>query len=89
MYRTARKSSFFVCRWNKRDTYCLVLMGPLSSIGSPMTFMILPKVSGPTGILIGAPESRTFWPLTRPSVPSMAMVLTVLSPVRQTLQDYT
>lgn len=59
MYKTARKK-FLVCRYNNRNTYCLVLMGPLSSIGSPMTFMILPKVSGPTGILIGAPESRTF-----------------------------
>ena len=55
-------------------------MGPLSSTYSPMTFMILPKVSGPTGILIGAPESRTSWPLTKPSVPSMAVVLAVLSP---------
>lgn len=49
-------------------------------MGSPMTFMILPKVSGPTGILMGAPVSRTFWPRTRPSVPSMAIVLTVFSP---------
>lgn len=63
MYKTARKK-FLVCRYNNRNTYCLVLMGPLSSIGSPMTFMILPKVSGPTGILIDVPESRTFWPLT-------------------------
>ncbi len=38
----------------------LVLIGPLSSIGSPMTFMILPNVSGPTGILIGAPVSTTY-----------------------------
>ena len=58
----------------------LVLMGPLSSIGSPITFMILPKVSGPTGILIGAPVSTTYWPLTKPSVESIAMVLTLESP---------
>lgn len=49
-------------------------------MGSPMTFIILPKVSGPTGILIGAPVSRTLWPRTRPSVPSIAIVLTVFSP---------
>ena len=41
-------------------------MGPLSSIGSPMTFMILPNVYGPTGILIGAPVSTTACPLTKP-----------------------
>ena len=58
----------------------LVLIGPLSSIGSPMTFMILPKVSGPTGILMGAPVSTTSWPLTRPSVESIAIVLTLESP---------
>lgn len=52
-------------------------------MGSPMTFMILPKVSGPTGIRMGAPVSRTWFPRTRPSVPSMAMVRTVLSPVEK------
>lgn len=65
---------------NPFNTHCFVLIGPLSSMGSPMTFIILPKVSGPTGIRMGAPVSRTFWPRTRPSVPSMAMVLTVFSP---------
>jgi len=53
------------------------LIGPLSSIGSPMTFMILPKVPGPTGILIGASRSLTYYPLTSPSVASKAMVLTL------------
>lgn len=60
--------------------FILVLIGPLSSIGSPMTFIILPKVSGPTGILIGAPVSTTSCPLTRPSVESIAIVLTLESP---------
>ena len=55
-------------------------MGPLSSIGSPITFMILPKVSGPTGIKIGFPVSTTFYPLTKPSVASIAIDLTLLSP---------
>lgn len=64
-------------------THCLVVMGPLSSMGSPMTFMILPRVSGPTGIRMGVPESSTFWPLTSPSVPSIAMVRTVFSPGRE------
>ena len=45
-----------------------------------MTFIILPKVSGPTGTLIGAPVSVTSSPLLRPSVESIAMVLTLDSP---------
>jgi len=60
--------------------FILVLIGPLSSIGYPMTFMILPKHSGPTGTMIGLPVSSTGYPLTRPSVASMAMVLTLESP---------
>jgi len=55
-------------------------MGPLSSIGSPITFIILPRVSGPTGIVIGPPVSRTTYPLTKPSVESIAIVLTLESP---------
>lgn len=43
--------------WN---TYKSVGMGPLSSMDSPMTFMILPNVSGPTGIVIGPPVSVHF-----------------------------
>ena len=45
-----------------------------------MTFIILPRVSGPTGILIGAPVSLTYCPLTKPSVESIAIVLTLESP---------
>lgn len=55
-------------------------MGPLSSMGSPITFIILPKVSGPTGIIIGLPVSTTVYPLIKPSVESMAIDLTLLSP---------
>lgn len=40
-----------------------------------------PKVSAPTGILMGDPQSSTSCPLTRPSVPSIAIVLTVFSPI--------
>ena len=54
--------------------------GPRSSIGSPMTFMMRPSVSGPTGTVIGAPVSLTSLPRTSPSVASIAMVRTVLSP---------
>ena len=45
------------------------LIGPRSSIGSPVTFIMRPRVPGPTGILIGAPVSWTSLPRTRPSVP--------------------
>lgn len=58
----------------------LVYIGPLSSIGSPITFIILPSVSSPTGIDIGFPVSVTCYPLTRPSVESIAIVLTLESP---------
>lgn len=38
-------------------TFALEVMGPLSSTGSPITFMMRPKVSCPTGTMIGAPVS--------------------------------
>ena len=53
---------------------------PFWSIGSPMTFIILPSVSGPTGTLIGEPVFVTLSPLLSPSVLSIAIVLTVVSP---------
>jgi hypothetical protein len=58
----------------------VVLIGPASSIGSPMTFMMRPSVPGPTGTMIEEPVSTTGWPRVRPSVVSMAMVRTVFSP---------
>ena len=39
-----------------------------------------PKVCSPTGTVMGAPVSSTCWPRVSPSVPSMAMVLTMFSP---------
>ena len=54
--------------------------GPRSSIGSPMTLRMRPRVSGPTGTVMGAPVSVTDWPRTMPSVLSMAMQRTVRSP---------
>ena len=55
-------------------------IGPRSSIGSPMTFMMRPSVFGPTGTRICEPVARTTWPRVRPSVESMAMVRTTFSP---------
>src|SRR4051812_22476377 len=55
-------------------------IGPRSSIGSPITFMIRPSVLGPTGTRISEPVERTSWPRVRPSVESMAMVRTTFSP---------
>mmetsp|Transcript_5450 Transcript_5450/g.18294 ORF Transcript_5450/g.18294 Transcript_5450/m.18294 type:complete len:239 (+) Transcript_5450:1279-1995(+) len=54
--------------------------GPSSSIGSPMTFMMRPSTPLPTGMQMGASVSTTVCPRTRPSVASIAMVRTVLSP---------
>src|SRR3954465_529960 len=58
----------------------LVLTGPASSTGSPMTLMMRPSVSSPTGTEIGWPVSETSWPRTRPSEVSIATVRTVFSP---------
>src|ERR1700726_2591633 len=55
-------------------------MGPASSTGSPMTFMVRPSVPAPTGTSIGSPVSVTSWPRTKPSVASIAIVRTVDSP---------
>jgi len=49
-------------------------------MGSPMTFIILPRVSGPTGTMMGLPVSFTSCPLTRPSVESKAIVRTLFPP---------
>src|SRR5690349_20056299 len=56
------------------------LIGPASSTGSPMTFMMRPSVPLPTGTAIGWPVSVTSWPRTRPSDVSIATVRTVFSP---------
>src|ERR1700746_3953569 len=56
------------------------LIGPASSTGSPITFMMRPSVPSPTGTSIGSPGSVTSWPRTRPPVASIAIVRTVDSP---------
>src|SRR5215471_6779949 len=56
------------------------LIGPASSTGSPMTFMMRPNVPSPIGTAIACPVSKTSLPRTRPSVESMATVRTVDSP---------
>ena len=55
-------------------------IGPRSSIGSPITFMIRPSVFGPTGTRICEPVAVTSWPRVRPSVESIAIVRTTFSP---------
>ena len=60
--------------------FSLVFTSPFSSIDSPTTFIILPKVSGPTGTLMGDPVLITSSPLFSPSVASIAIVLTSFSP---------
>src|SRR6266550_241844 len=56
------------------------LIGPASSTGSPITFMMRPSVPSPTGTAIAWPVSTTSLPRTRPSVESIATVRTVDSP---------
>src|SRR5262245_42912729 len=58
----------------------LATTGPRSSTGSPMTLMMRPSTSGPTGTEMGAPVSVASWPRVRPSVVSIATVRTVCSP---------
>mmetsp|Transcript_9716 Transcript_9716/g.29543 ORF Transcript_9716/g.29543 Transcript_9716/m.29543 type:complete len:828 (-) Transcript_9716:1102-3585(-) len=65
-------------RWIGYSFFALI--SPRSSIGSPMTLMMRPRVSRPTGTMIGLPVSTTFCPRTSPSVASMEMHLTVFSP---------
>ncbi len=55
-------------------------IGPRSSIGSPMTFMIRPSVLGPTGTRICEPVALTVCPRVKPSVESIAIVRTTFSP---------
>lgn len=42
-------------------TLCFDSIGPLSSTGSPMTFMMRPRVSCPTGTMMGLPVSVHPW----------------------------
>src|SRR5437588_8324654 len=60
--------------------FVAALIGPASSTGSPITFMMRPSVPAPTGTSIGCPVSVTSWPRTKPSVASIATVRTVDSP---------
>src|SRR5487761_695958 len=52
-----------------------------SSIGAPITLNMRPRVSTPTGTEIGPPVAWTGSPRRKPSVASIAMVRTVLSPI--------
>mmetsp|Transcript_81851 Transcript_81851/g.166775 ORF Transcript_81851/g.166775 Transcript_81851/m.166775 type:complete len:295 (-) Transcript_81851:37-921(-) len=64
--------------WMARSEVALI--GPRSSMGSPVTLMIRPRVSGPTGTMMGFPVSVTGMPRAKPSVAPIAMVRTLLSP---------
>ena len=46
--------------------FFFVFTSPFSSMESPTTLIILPKVSGPTGTLIGDPVLITSSPLLNP-----------------------
>jgi hypothetical protein len=59
----------------------LALMSPALSIGSPKTFIILPRVFSPTGTFIGSPVLFTSRPRFRPSVEPIAIVRTTPSPI--------
>ena len=53
----------------------------MPSMASPTTFMTLPRICAPTGMVMGFPVETTFMPRCSPSVLSMAMVRTVSSPM--------
>ncbi len=73
-----RSSNAGALRWISHR--CSACTGSPSSIGSPSTLKIRPSVSSPTGTLIGAPVSTTSSPRARPSVASIAIARTWLSP---------
>src|SRR5438874_3924034 len=52
-----------------------------SSMGAPITLNMRPSVSTPTGTEMGAPVATTLSPRRNPSVASMAMQRTTLSPM--------
>ena len=58
----------------------LVLFSQSPSIPSPITLIKRPRVSGPTGTVMGQPVSFAFVPLINPSVESIAIVRTEESP---------
>ena len=81
----SKTSTLVLCSWKVGGVLWmgevfLAPTGPRSSTGSPMTFKMRPRHSGPTGMAMGAPVSRASIPRTRPSELSMAMVRTVFSP---------
>ena len=57
---TGDEQFYGIYRWIEYFLY--VFIGPFSSIGSPTTFITLPRVSVPTGMQIGDPVSLTSCP---------------------------
>ena len=81
----SKTSLFVLCSSNGGgslwiDQVCLASIGSPSSITSPITFKILPRTSSPTGTLIGLPRATASKPRLSPSLISIAIVLTRLSP---------
>ena len=74
-----RSSNLGGSRWIGREP--LRSSSPRPSIGSPVTFITRPLIWAPVGMVIGEPVVSTAIPLLRPSVESIAMVLTVSSPM--------
>ena len=60
--------------------FSVALTGPASSMTSPSTLKMRPRVGSPTGTEIGAPVSITSVPRERPSVMSRATARTLSSP---------
>ena len=65
---------------------CSASTGPRPSRSLPSTSNKRPRVASPTGTVIGAPVSTASMPRTRPSVDSIAMQRTTLSP--RVLRDF-
>ena len=54
---------------------------PIPSMESPITLNNLPLISFPIGIFIGLSVATTLAPLLSPSEESIAIVLTIFSPI--------
>ena len=65
-------------RWMGQSSDALT--GPPSSMASPSTLKMRPRVGSPTGTEMGAPVSVTSVPRARPSVVSSATARTLSSP---------
>ncbi len=65
--------------WSAVNRCSVVKIAPLSSIGSPMTLNIRPKVFSPTGTLIGRASIGNFSTTFKPSVELSDIARTLVS----------